>query len=235
MREICRQEMGEFDLWHLHLSNLLDEFDLLKIQESGTMFVPQETTRAIQIQGRNITTNLENIVAQESQFARTLVKKNKTIHLIALVPITILSILVALFLIFNVIRPLKTIEGQVGFLQVYFDTVQSFPPQQLNILWNFASQASLAISNARLYANTDQALSRRAQQLSILEKVGRELSAELDLDRLFDLILQFSAQNHVLVNGIFFVGCKFGLGLLQEVLCLPGHCTGSEKTTDKDQ
>jgi len=88
-------------------------FDLLKIQESGTMFVPQETTRAIQIQGRNITTNLENIVAQERQFARTLVKKNKTIHLIALVPITILSILVALFLIFNVIRPLKTIEGAI--------------------------------------------------------------------------------------------------------------------------
>jgi len=87
--------------------------DLLKMQESGTMFVPQETTKAIQIQGRNITTHLENIVAQESQFARMLVKKNKTIHLIALVPITLLSILVALFLIFNVIRPLKTIESAI--------------------------------------------------------------------------------------------------------------------------
>jgi len=87
--------------------------DLLKMQESGTMFVPQETVQAIQIQGRNITTSLENIVALESQFARTLVKKNRAIHLIALVPITILSILVALFLIINVIRPLKTIERAI--------------------------------------------------------------------------------------------------------------------------
>ncbi|MEA2009052.1 MAG: GAF domain-containing protein [Chloroflexota bacterium] len=99
--------------------------------------------------------------------------------------------------------PLKTIEGQVGFLQIYFDTIQSFPPQQLNILWNFASQASLAISNARLYANTDQALSRRVQQLSILEKIGRELAAELDLDRLFDLILQFALKfTKVTVGGV---------------------------------
>ena len=36
MREICQQEMGEFDLWHLHLSNLLDEFDLLKMQIKNT-------------------------------------------------------------------------------------------------------------------------------------------------------------------------------------------------------
>lgn len=87
--------------------------DLLKMQESDTQPPPQSTTMAIQIQGRDITTKLENIVAQERQFARTLVKKNKTIHLIALVPITILSILIALFLIFNVIRPLKTIERAI--------------------------------------------------------------------------------------------------------------------------
>ena len=99
--------------------------------------------------------------------------------------------------------PLKTIEGQVGFLQIYFNTIQSFPPQQLNILWNFVSQASLAISNAQLYANTDQALSRRVQQLSILEKISRELAAELDLDRLFNLILQYALKfTNVTVGGV---------------------------------
>ena len=36
MREICRRDMGEFELWHLHLSNLLDEFDLLKMQIKNT-------------------------------------------------------------------------------------------------------------------------------------------------------------------------------------------------------
>jgi len=36
MRQICQRDMGEFELWHLHLSNLLDEFDLLKIQIKNT-------------------------------------------------------------------------------------------------------------------------------------------------------------------------------------------------------
>jgi transposase len=32
MRDVCQQSMGEFDLWHMHLGNLLDELDLLNIQ-----------------------------------------------------------------------------------------------------------------------------------------------------------------------------------------------------------
>jgi len=87
--------------------------ELLQLQENGVLFVSRDTVSLIQGQGRKITTALENIVAQEGQFTRSLVKKAKTIHLIALVPITLLSILVALFLIFNVIRPLKTIERAI--------------------------------------------------------------------------------------------------------------------------
>ncbi len=87
--------------------------ELVRHQESGTLFVPQDTVKIIQRQGRKITTELEHIVAKEAQFTRSLVQKSKTIHLIALIPIIILSLLVALFLIFNVIRPLKTIERAI--------------------------------------------------------------------------------------------------------------------------
>jgi len=87
--------------------------ELLHLQENGVLFVSQDTVKLIQGQGRKITTELENIVAQEGQFTRSLVKKAKTIHLIALVPIVILSILVALFLVFNVMRPLKTTERAI--------------------------------------------------------------------------------------------------------------------------
>ena len=87
--------------------------ELLRLQENGVLFVSQDTVKLIQAQGRKITTELENIVAREAEFTRSLVKRAKTIHLIALVPIVILSILVALFLIFNVIRPLKTIERAI--------------------------------------------------------------------------------------------------------------------------
>jgi len=87
--------------------------ELLRLQENGVLFVSQDTVKLIQGQGRKITTALEHIVAQEGQFTRSLVKRAKTIHLIALVPIVILSILVALFLIFTVMRPLSTIERAI--------------------------------------------------------------------------------------------------------------------------
>ncbi len=87
--------------------------ELLKLQESGTLLIPRETTIFIQQQGHKITTELEKIVKKEGQFTQDLAGKSKTIHLIALVPIFILSILIALFLIFNVNRPLKTIENAI--------------------------------------------------------------------------------------------------------------------------
>jgi transposase len=32
MRDICHDDIGIYDLWHMHISNLLDEFDLLRVQ-----------------------------------------------------------------------------------------------------------------------------------------------------------------------------------------------------------
>ena len=32
MRDVCQQSVDEFNMWHMHLSNLLDEFDLLNVQ-----------------------------------------------------------------------------------------------------------------------------------------------------------------------------------------------------------
>jgi len=82
---------------------------LLKMQEGGHLMVPQDVIQLIQKQGRIITSELEEIVKKESQFTRDLIGKSRMIHLIALAPVFILSVLVALFLIFNVDRPLKTI------------------------------------------------------------------------------------------------------------------------------
>ncbi len=87
--------------------------------------------------------------------------------------------------------PLITSERALGCLAVMgFDPNVEFTTSDLNLLNTLSGQVSVAIENALLYASTDQALTRRVQQLAMLERVGRELSAELDLDRLFDLILQ---------------------------------------------
>lgn len=90
--------------------------------------------------------------------------------------------------------PLTTPDGQIGFLSVYFDEPHNFIPEQVELLQIFASQAALAVANARLHARTDQALSRRAQQLAILERIARELAAVIQSERLFDMILDHALE-----------------------------------------
>jgi K+-sensing histidine kinase KdpD len=90
--------------------------------------------------------------------------------------------------------PLTTPEGQIGFLSVYFDAIQRYTLEQTELLQIFASQAALAVSNAHLHAQTDQALSRRVHQLSLLEAVGRELSAVTSSARLFPMILDYALE-----------------------------------------
>lgn len=91
--------------------------------------------------------------------------------------------------------PLSTPEGQIGYLALYFDESHSFSQEELDLLQTFAAQAALAVSNARLYARTDSALSRRVHQLSILEAIGRELAVAMSSDRLFDLILDLAMES----------------------------------------
>lgn len=86
---------------------------LLKMQEDGHLMAPPGFIKLIQKQGRIITSELEEIVKKESQFTRDLIGKSRMIHLIALAPVFILSVLIALFLIFNVDRPLKTIGNAI--------------------------------------------------------------------------------------------------------------------------
>ena len=90
--------------------------------------------------------------------------------------------------------PLIAPEGQIGFLSVYFDDPHSFGSEEKELLQTFASQAALAVSNARLYARTDMALTQRVNQLSILEEVGRELAAAMNSEKLFEMILSYARE-----------------------------------------
>jgi len=87
--------------------------NLLKLQEEGHLLAPPDTIKLTRKQGRILTSELEKIVKKESEFTRDLIGKSKTIHLLALVPVFILSVSIALFLVFNVNHPLKTIENAI--------------------------------------------------------------------------------------------------------------------------
>jgi signal transduction histidine kinase len=67
-----------------------------------------------------------------------------------------------------------------------------FTTEDLNLLNAFATQAAIAIENARLYTRTDQALSARVAELEMITRIDRELNAQLDLRRIVDITRQWA-------------------------------------------
>jgi two-component system NtrC family sensor kinase len=65
---------------------------------------------AIRILARNITEDMEKILNEERRYVNQLIQESKIYHLLALAGILALSVLTVLFFIFNVNRPLKSIE-----------------------------------------------------------------------------------------------------------------------------
>ncbi|MEX2221445.1 MAG: GAF domain-containing protein [Candidatus Rokuibacteriota bacterium] len=80
-----------------------------------------------------------------------------------------------------------TIGGRVtGVLAVGDVTGRTFDEEEIRRLQDFANQAAIALEHARLFVLE---ISRR-EQLEALATVQRDLSAELDLDRLLTLIVE---------------------------------------------
>jgi len=65
---------------------------------------------AIRILARDITGDMEKIINEEHRYVNRLIQESKIYHLLALAGILALSVLTVLFFIFNVNRPLKSIE-----------------------------------------------------------------------------------------------------------------------------
>ena len=58
-----------------------------------------------------------------------------------------------------------------------------FVGEDTDLLTAFAGQAAVAIENARLYTLTDQELAARVEELSVMQRIDRELNASLEMDR----------------------------------------------------
>jgi len=70
-----------------------------------------------------------------------------------------------------------------------------FNDEDRNLLAAFAGQAAVAIENARLFAQTDQALSERVAELSMMQRIDRELNAALEVQRVMDITLDWAMRN----------------------------------------
>lgn len=105
-----------------------------------------------------------------------------------------------------------------------------FSEQDLEILDAFAGQAAVAIDNARLFSVTDQALSARVEELTILQRTDRQLNETLDLAKAMTLTLEWSSNI-----------CKAqsaSMGLLdseKNVLRVVSHYGGSDVFSEKSE
>ncbi len=94
--------------------------------------------------------------------------------------------------------PLEVKGNIIGVIEVINKRgSSSFTREDQNLLSAFASQAGIAIENARLYTNTDQALAARVEELSVMQRIDRELNASLEINRAFALTLEWALrQSH---------------------------------------
>ena len=67
-----------------------------------------------------------------------------------------------------------------------------FDADDERLLGAFAANAAIAIENARLFTRTDQALAARVEELSMLQRINRELNATLDYNKVMDLTLEWA-------------------------------------------
>lgn len=70
-----------------------------------------------------------------------------------------------------------------------------FDQNDRELLQAFATQAAVAIQNARLYAQTDAALAERVAELETLQRIDRELNTGFDLDRVLEITLEWALRS----------------------------------------
>ena len=89
--------------------------------------------------------------------------------------------------------PLEVKDIVIGVIEV-LNKKDGFPfsPEEVELLSAFASQAAVAIENARLYTSTDQALALRVEELSVMQRIDRELNTSLDTKHAMQITLDWA-------------------------------------------
>ena len=67
---------------------------------------------------------------------------------------------------------------------------KQFGERDEQLLATIADFAAIAIQNARLYQATDKALEHRVKELAVLNEVARSVTASLDLDRVYEVLVE---------------------------------------------
>jgi signal transduction histidine kinase len=91
-----------------------------------------------------------------------------------------------------------------------------FTEDDQNLIAAFAGQAAVAIENARLYTLTDQELSARVEELSVMQRIDRELNASLDVARAMRLTLEWALRQSAADAGLIGILEEKGIRLMAQ-------------------
>lgn len=89
--------------------------------------------------------------------------------------------------------PLNTRGRTIGVLEVVNrKDARPFDTEDSDLLLTFASQAGIAVENARLFTTTDRALQARLEELMTIQYIDRQLNATLDYRKVMDQTLEWA-------------------------------------------
>ncbi len=91
-----------------------------------------------------------------------------------------------------------------------------FTEDDQNLISAFAGQAAVAIENARLYTLTDQELNARVEELSVMQRIDRELNASLDVARAMRLTLEWALRQSYADAGLIGILEEKGIRLMAQ-------------------
>ncbi len=89
--------------------------------------------------------------------------------------------------------PMQVRDEMIGVIEVINKNDQTpFSPDDERLLMAYSAQAAIAVQNARLFRMTDQALADRVDELSVMQRIDRELNTSLDLPRAMRITLEWA-------------------------------------------
>ena len=99
--------------------------------------------------------------------------------------------------------PLLLKERVIGVIEVINKKDGSpYSQDDQDLLAAFAAQAAVAIENARLYTMTDQALASRVEELSVMQRIDRELNTSLDIATAMRITLDWALRQSGVQAGL---------------------------------
>jgi signal transduction histidine kinase len=91
-----------------------------------------------------------------------------------------------------------------------------FGTDDQDVLTAFGGQAAVAIENARLYTLTDQELAARVEELSVMQRIDRELNASLEIERALRITLEWAMRQSAAEAGLIGILEAGGVRMMAE-------------------